>query len=554
MSTDRQVSTHPRLDQQVAALSSALEAGEGLLDASDMDRARSLLQGTHERRRLSPAHTVIGLFGATGSGKSSVFNALAQTDVAQTGLIRPTTQRTTAAVWGKEDAFPLLDWLQVGDVWLAPAGAPGAAGSSPLNGTQAILLDLPDFDSISDSNRAVVDRLAQQVDVLVWLMDPQKYADRVIHDDYMRPMSHHSSVTLAVMNQADKLSAHQRTQVERSITELLQDDGLGDAPLFFVSAQTGEGIDALRQALAQIAQQRAAKDQRLSADISAWAAQAQSRYPAAQRKRQDQSLGPLVDAATRAARVDVVAKAVGAAYKQRAARKTGWFVTSWLHGFRSDPLRRLHLAGSKKSPSGKTTISDTKQIVAPTSLPPMTAASAAALSSGIRDYSLSVSAGLPDVWQQNIQQVTSGAASSLPPLLDQAVAQADFGVCPSWWWRVAQGLQLVAFLFALVGLGWYVAAWFSAAFGLPLVSITKYQGWPVPGMLLAFGLALGAVLGAGFAFLGSAGARRRERRAQRVLTQNVTEVIQAELVAPTNTVLDQMDSLQHALATAAQKS
>ena len=36
-----------------------------------------------------------------------------------------------------------------------------------------------------------VDRLVQLVDMLVWVVDPQKYADAAIHDRYLKPLAQH---------------------------------------------------------------------------------------------------------------------------------------------------------------------------------------------------------------------------------------------------------------------------------------------------------------------------------------------------------------------------
>ena len=540
------------LSQQMTGLNKVISVGENLLAPDVLAQAQELADRTAQRRSLSPSHTVIGLFGATGSGKSSVFNALVEDNVTRTGLIRPTTNTATAAVWGGKDAFPLLEWLQVSDVWLSPEAGSHGRKESDFDGTQAILLDLPDFDSVSDANREIVDRLTQQVDVLVWLMDPQKYADRVIHDDYIRPLSHHASVTVAVLNQVDRLDQDERLQVQTSAKELLEHDDLADVPLFLVSAKTGEGIAELRQALSQIAHGRTAKDQRLSNGISAWAQGVQTRYPVQGRRQQGQEQEPvqaLTSAAASAARVDLVAHAVGDAYKKRAAQKTGWFATSWIHSFRSDPLRRLHLHGSK--PSAPTHSTKSIAVSATTSLPPLSGANAAALSLAIRDYKAALGRGLPDAWQQSIQRAGADAQEVLPLLLDQAVGQTDFKVRSSWWWTAVRGLQVFAFLFALVGLGWYVAAWISAAFGLPLVTITKFEGWPVPGILLAFGVLLGLILGAVFAAIGSTVAKRRERMAQKALTQNVSAVMQREVVDPTRAVLAHIDELQQAIAEAA---
>ena len=61
---------------------------------------------------------MVALAGATGSGKSSTFNALAGRDVAVTGVRRPTTSSTQAALFTTgttlgADAAGLLSWLDV---------------------------------------------------------------------------------------------------------------------------------------------------------------------------------------------------------------------------------------------------------------------------------------------------------------------------------------------------------------------------------------------------------------------------------------------------------
>ena len=65
------------------------------------------------RLRLAGDHTVVALAGATGSGKSSTFNAVTGLDVAATGVRRPTTSWTMACTWGEDGAAELLDWLGV---------------------------------------------------------------------------------------------------------------------------------------------------------------------------------------------------------------------------------------------------------------------------------------------------------------------------------------------------------------------------------------------------------------------------------------------------------
>src|SRR5690606_40348616 len=86
---------------------------------------------------------------------------------------RPTTARTHACVWGLEGAAPLLDWLQI--QWRHRFARASALdkGESQLHGL--ILLDLPDHDSIRALTDNEADRLIGLADMVVWVLDPQKY-------------------------------------------------------------------------------------------------------------------------------------------------------------------------------------------------------------------------------------------------------------------------------------------------------------------------------------------------------------------------------------------
>ena len=101
------------LDARIAGLEQAVEAARGRLDDTVVDPADNIVQRAGKRLRLSAEHTVVALAGATGSGKSSTFNALTGLDLAAVGVRRPTTSWTTACVWGDVGADQLLEWLGI---------------------------------------------------------------------------------------------------------------------------------------------------------------------------------------------------------------------------------------------------------------------------------------------------------------------------------------------------------------------------------------------------------------------------------------------------------
>ena len=66
-------------------------------------------------------------------------------------------------------------------------------------------MDLPDHDSVVAGGSSEVSRLVAQADLMVWVLDPQKYADAAVHSRYLVPMAGHSSVIAVTLNQADLL-------------------------------------------------------------------------------------------------------------------------------------------------------------------------------------------------------------------------------------------------------------------------------------------------------------------------------------------------------------
>src|SRR3982751_6798482 len=101
------------LGARVDGLQAAAEAARGRVDDRVVDDADTAVRRVSARLGLVSQHTVVALAGATGSGKSSTFNALAGVDLSSVGVRRPTTSWATACVWGKDGAGELLDYLGI---------------------------------------------------------------------------------------------------------------------------------------------------------------------------------------------------------------------------------------------------------------------------------------------------------------------------------------------------------------------------------------------------------------------------------------------------------
>jgi GTP-binding protein EngB required for normal cell division len=263
---------HSRLPARLASLQELTKIGSGRTGSEGFSQellteAETLLRRSGERMRMSASHTVVALAGGTGSGKSSLFNALAGANFSPAGVTRPTTKHSHACVWGMEGAAPLLDWLGVQRRHRYARASALDEGEASLTGM--LLLDLPDHDSVVTGSAALVDRLVKLADMLVWVLDPLKYADASVHRRYLVPLAGHASVTTVVLNQVDTLSPDQAADCESDLRRLLDTEGLSETPVIMTSATTGAGLRELRRVLAgAVAARRAATD-RITADIDA---------------------------------------------------------------------------------------------------------------------------------------------------------------------------------------------------------------------------------------------------------------------------------------------
>ena len=263
---------HSRLPARLASLQELTKIGSARTGSEGFSQellteAEALLRRSGDRMRMSASHTVVALAGGTGSGKSSLFNALAGANFSPAGVTRPTTKHSHACVWGMEGAAPLLDWLGVQRRHRYARASALDEGEASLTGM--LLLDLPDHDSVVTGSAALVDRLVKMADMLVWVLDPLKYADASVHRRYLVPLAGHASVTTVVLNQVDTLSPDQVADCETDLRRLLDSEGLTETQVLVTSATTGTGLDELRRVLAGAVAARRAAAERIAADIDA---------------------------------------------------------------------------------------------------------------------------------------------------------------------------------------------------------------------------------------------------------------------------------------------
>jgi GTP-binding protein EngB required for normal cell division len=529
------------LVDHLRALSGAVELCEGRVDSDALDEARRVVDQADRRLAISGSATVVALAGATGSGKSSIFNALSGTTLATVGVRRPTTAHAMACSWGEESAEDLLDWLQIPRRHALQSDPAMAAALDGL-----VLLDLPDHDSTEVDHRMEVDRLVQLVDMLVWVVDPQKYADAAIHDRYLKPLAGHSDVMMIILNQVDKLTASQREQCLKDLRRLLASEGLAKVPVIAVSAVTGEGIEGLRETLAKQVAEKQAAALRMAADVSVAVAKLSEASgttkvtPLAQ-----SSINQLTTQVAIAAGVPVVTEAVGKAWRLRGGLATGWPVLAWVAKFKPDPLRRLHLdrlgVGRRRKeidPSG----------VGRTSLPATSGVQKARVDTAVRTLADQAAQGLTRGWADQIRRAARSAEDALPDRVDRAIATTDLDLAQHRrWWQLIRVLQWLLVATVVVGLGWLALSFLLAYLQLPPLPKVVWWGLPAP-TVLAVGGALAGLLLAGLARIGvEVGARRRTAKARQSLRAAIAKVTGELVVNPVKAEQQRYESARLAL-------
>jgi len=165
-----------------------------------------------EYKRLRPCLWLVFL-GGTGTGKSTLFNALCGLELSRTGVERPKTRGPVAyahAGAGTDRGFPFSD--------LAPARrSAGAAGATPESGgsdelvvlehhrdemSHLVLVDTPDLDSLEEENRRVARILVLLADAVVFVTSQEKYADEV-PSDVLREIIEEKRPVYFLLNKAD---------------------------------------------------------------------------------------------------------------------------------------------------------------------------------------------------------------------------------------------------------------------------------------------------------------------------------------------------------------
>ena len=160
------------------------------------------LEKTKPDHLFSDAHAVgkevrpliVAFMGGTGVGKSTLLNRLAGRAIAKAGLERPTSREVTLyhhesiSIQHFPDQFPLEK------INIAQHDNPARKG--------LVWIDMPDFDSTEISNQQLVLQWLPHIDVLIYVVSPERYKDEKAWRILLAEGAKHA--WLFVLNQWDR--------------------------------------------------------------------------------------------------------------------------------------------------------------------------------------------------------------------------------------------------------------------------------------------------------------------------------------------------------------
>jgi GTP-binding protein EngB required for normal cell division len=262
------------LTEALDLLDLAVASSDGLATAASRDAAAEIAAVVRRRQDYFSDSIVVAIAGGTGSGKSSLLNAIAGEGISETSELRPHTNEPLA-------------WVPANDQAIAAMVASLGIESVVLHegGPALAIVDLPDLDSVDDRHRTLVELVLPVVDAVVWMFDPIKYHDPSIHDDFLADVIDYEAVFTFVLNKIDRLDEAETEAVVTHLGVILTMDGFADPNVIPIAANPPNGapvgIDSLVSVLnetllgkradrAKVIEDIHQAGRRLAADTNSW--------------------------------------------------------------------------------------------------------------------------------------------------------------------------------------------------------------------------------------------------------------------------------------------
>lgn len=143
----------------------------------------------HEARPL-----IVAFMGGSGVGKSTLLNRLAGKPIARVGIERPTSREVTLFHHHSIAIQQLPEHLPITHIKIAQHDEEAKK--------QIIWIDMPDFDSTEQSNKQLVLQWMPHIDVLIYVVSPERYRDEKAWKILLAEGAKHA--WLFVLNQWDR--------------------------------------------------------------------------------------------------------------------------------------------------------------------------------------------------------------------------------------------------------------------------------------------------------------------------------------------------------------
>ncbi|MBT8215048.1 MAG: GTPase domain-containing protein [Acidimicrobiia bacterium] len=210
----------------------------------DQDRAllvRSIRDYLIPRLRDPDAPVVVAIVGPTGTGKSTMLNALARDHVTDTGAVRPTTRSPVLFAHRSNSGPAWSDFVARIREHVGP-NLETVVSDDPI--TSALtLVDTPPLGHVAESGSSPAEEIIRVADLCLFVTSPLRYADAAAWD-VLRDLRKHGVPLLFVLNRVTGPD-DERAAVAADYVHRLFDAGIltePDPELLFVVSES-EGAD-----------------------------------------------------------------------------------------------------------------------------------------------------------------------------------------------------------------------------------------------------------------------------------------------------------------------
>jgi len=182
---------------------------------------------TNQPADINERPLIVAFMGGTGVGKSSLLNRLAGQAIARAGVERPTSREVTLYHHQSLAINQLPDHLPLDSIKISQ--------HNDASNSHVVWIDMPDFDSVELSNKRLVLEWLPHIDVLLYVVSPERYRDNKAWQLLLAEGAKHA--WLFVMNQWDRGQVVQFDDFKQQLSKA----GFKDPVIFRTSCTEPDG-------------------------------------------------------------------------------------------------------------------------------------------------------------------------------------------------------------------------------------------------------------------------------------------------------------------------